>query len=275
MPHKTNKNKRKPRARRTRAQNPTTRITQNVHYPQPARQHHVKLSYSQRTTTATAKGTAGLVNFLNNTPLYMDAFYQIYQYSKILAVDVHIEIVNLDLVPYEFVLGTCQQGLISTITNDQAKQAPGAIVKVIGGSTGMSKTTFRKHYNVEQIVGYHLADRDTRMTFADANSSSYADSSLPAIYFIPYLLSGASTSGICITVVLTYHICFFDLSVPATSAVKLIPGKNGLWPPEPPEDMSIEQVEDESYSRDEKPRSTLNQKLSKPLDLASKPFLRK
>jgi hypothetical protein len=179
----------------------------------------------------------------------MDAYYQIYNYSKILGVDIHIEVVNLDTVPYEFVLGTCQQGLISTITIDQAKQSPDAVVKIIGGNAGQNRSVFMKHYNVEERVGYHLADRDTRMTFADANSSSYADTSLPAIYFFPSLITGSSTNGVSITVVLTYHIAFFDLAVPATSAVKA--SKHSLWPPEPEPEL-FDQIMDESYSREDK-----------------------
>jgi hypothetical protein len=178
----------------------------------------------------------------------MDAFYQIYNYSKILAVDMHIEVVNLDTVPYEFIMTTCQQGLISTITNDQAKQSPGAIVKIIGGSSGQNRITIRKHYNAEEIVGYHLADRDTRMTFADANSGAYADSSLPAIVFFPSLITGASTNGVSITVIQTYHLCFFDLAVPATSAVNA--SKGGLWPPEPPiSPFEIEEDDDDICSK--------------------------
>jgi hypothetical protein len=204
----------------------------------------------------------------------MDAFFQFYNYSKILAVDMHIEVINLDTVPYEFVMGTCQQGLISTITIDQAKQSPGAMLKIIGGSSGMNRITLRKHYNVEQIVGYHLADRDTRMTFADANSSSYADTSLPAIFFFPSLVTGSSTSGVSITVILTYHLCFFDLAVPATSAIKAT--GNGLWPPEPPldkEDQSFEEMIEESYSREIEPKSRTPK--SKPLSKDSKPWVKK
>jgi hypothetical protein len=195
----------------------------------------VKLAYTQRTTTATAKGTAGLVNYLNNTPLYMDAFYSIYTYSKILAVDMHIEVINLDTVPYEFVLTTMPQGGISAVTVDQVKESRGAIVKVVGGSSGMNKVVLRKHYNVEEVVGYHLADRDTRMTLIDANSSSYADSSLPAIVFFPSLITGAATNGVCITVIQTYHLCFFDIQVPPVSALK------SFWPDPPLKEEEMEE----------------------------------
>jgi hypothetical protein len=163
-------------------------------------------------------------------------------------VDMHIEVVNLDTVPYEFIMTTCQQGLISTITADQAKQSPGAIVKILGGSSGQNRVTIRKHYNAEEIVGYHLADRDTRMTFADANSSSYADSSLPAVVFFPSLVIGSSVNGVSITVIQTYHLCFFDLAVPATSAVNA--SKGGFWPPELPlSPFEIEEDEDDICSK--------------------------
>jgi hypothetical protein len=208
----------------------------------------------------------------------MDAFYTIYNYSKILAVDVHLEVVNLDTAPYELVMGTCQQGLISTISVDQAKQSPGAITKIVSGSAGMNRAIIRKHFNTEQIVGYHLADRDTRMTLSDANSGSYADSSLPAIFFFPSLITGSSTNGMSITALVTYHVCFFDLKVPAVTAVKTSAERNGLWPPEPDppvlDQHSFEQlVIEEEQSRDELRHRVATAK--RPLDINSKPWVKR
>lgn len=223
MPHKGNHKGKKSHGRNRRHKtkvNPTNTVTRNVHYRPPKNQFHVKLNYSQRTTTATAKGTAGLVNYLDNLPLYIDAFYQIYNYSKILAVDMHIEVINLDAVPYDFVLATMPQSEIAAVTIDQAKQTRGAVVRTVGSAAGNNKLVIRKHYNVEQVVGYHLADRDTRMNIADARSASYSDTALPAILFWPSLVTGASTLGVSISVVQTYHIAFFDLYVPAASTLK-------------------------------------------------------
>jgi hypothetical protein len=180
----------------------------------------VKLQYSQRTTTGTAKGTMGLVAYLNNTPLYMDALYQIYTYSRILAVDIHIEAINLDSVPYDFVVAVCPQTEISSLTLDQAKQSQGSILKTIGTAAGMNRIIIRKHYDVEKLIGYYLADRDTRMTFADANNASQSDTSLPAIVFFPSAITGSATNGVSISVVQTFHVVFYDLYVPATSAIQ-------------------------------------------------------
>jgi hypothetical protein len=157
----------------------------------------------------------------------MDAFYSIYTYSKILAVDMHIEVINLDTVPYEFVMTTMPYGDITGASIDQAKQSRGAVVKTIGGSSGFNRIVMKKHYNTEEIVGYHLADRDTRMTLADANNTGYADADLPAIVFWPSLVTGASTNGVSISVVQTYHLCFFDINLPPVSAL------HNIWPDPP------------------------------------------
>lgn len=250
--------------RKVRRTNPTNNVTRNVHYPTLAHQHHVKLNYTQRNTTATAKGTVGLVHYMNNTPLYMDAFYQMYTYSKILAVDVTVEAVNLDTTPYEIVMAVMPQGTIASTTNDQAKQSPGAIVKILGGSSSQNRATLKKHYNAEQLVGYHLADRDTRMNFSDANSSSYPDTSLPAVVFYPSLITGASTLGVSLTVIVTYHVCFFDLYVPATSALTVKRTVGGLWPPEP--GLLTEEEEERSLfvEDDEQDISSLNIRVINP-----------
>jgi hypothetical protein len=211
--------KRHQKKRTGRKNDPTTNFARRIHYPLLPKQFHAKLAYSQRTTTASAKGTIGLISFLNSTPLYMDALYQMYTYSKILAVDVHIEAINLDTTPYDFVLAICPQTEISTLTVDQAKQSQGAVLKTIGTSAGMNRIIIRKHYDVEKVIGYHLADRDTRMTFSDANNSSQSDTSLPALVFFPSLITGASTLGVSISVVVHFHCAFFDLYVPSTSAM--------------------------------------------------------
>jgi hypothetical protein len=62
------------------------------------------------------------------------------------------------------------------------------------------------------------------MTLIDARSGTYPDSSLPAIAFFPSIITGSATNGVTITVLLTYHICFFDIAVPAVSTV------SNLWP---------------------------------------------
>jgi hypothetical protein len=206
--------------KRKKAPDPNNVFNRKIHYPLLPHQMRTKLSYSQRTTSGTAKGTIGLVHYLNNTPLYMDALYQIYTYSRIEAVDIHIEVVNLDTVPYDFVVAVCPQGTISTITLDMAKQSQGSILKIVGGSAGQNRVIIKKHYDCEKLIGYHLADRDTRMNFSDANSSSYADSSLPAITFFPSVITGAVTSGVSMSVVVNYHVVFFDIYVPSTSAIK-------------------------------------------------------
>jgi hypothetical protein len=220
MPSKKRPN-RKPRSklRHKRKQNDFVdrTLARRIHYPAVPDQFHVKLRYTDRTTATSARGTIGLVNYINQLPLYLTPFYQIYNYSRIVAVDMHIEVVNLDTSPYEFIMAVVPYADRGSLTVEQAKQSQNAMVKLVSGSAGMNRAILRKHYNVEEAVGYHLADRDTRMTAYDAVNVSYSDSSLPCIVYFPALLAGTASQGCAISVVCTYHIAWFEHFVPGAS----------------------------------------------------------
>lgn len=176
------------------------------------------MTYTQRNTTTSALGVIGLVQYLDNLPLYLDAYYNLYIWSRILAVDVHIECINNDGSPYDFVLGVCPYGATSTISIAQLKETQGAIVKSIGGTTGMSRIIVRKRYNVPGMMKFNMG-RNYAMTLGDARSTSYLDSSLPVAAFVPSIITGAAVNGISITVTLKYHVEFFERQVPALSTL--------------------------------------------------------
>jgi len=175
-------------------------------------------TYSQRNTTTNALGVIGLIEYLNNLPLYLDAFYQLYTWSRILRVDVHIECINNDGSPYDFVLGVIPFSQIATITVAQLKETQGSVIKSIGGTTGQSNIVIRKSYNPVSMMKFNMG-RNYAMTLIDARNTTYLDTALPVLVFVPSIITGAAVNGISITATVRYHVEFFERAVPALSTL--------------------------------------------------------
>jgi hypothetical protein len=175
-------------------------------------------TYSQRNTTTSALGVVGLIQYLDNLPLYLDAFYQLFTWSRILKVDVHLECVNNDGSPYDFVLAVIPFSGTSTVTYSQLRETQGAVIKSIGGTTGTSKIVIRKSYSPLSMMKFNMG-RNYAMTLNDARSTTYLDTALPCLVFAPSIITGAAVNGVSITATIRYHVEFFERALPALSTL--------------------------------------------------------
>jgi hypothetical protein len=195
--------------------------TKKVRFPLVPTQFHVKLPWTQRTVGTNPIGIQCLTAYTDNLPLYIDAFYQIYDWSMIKQVDFEFTAINLDSVPYDIVLGVVPYYQAASITLDQLKETNGSVVKSIGLSTGQSKCVIKKSFNVAHHLGVNSTTRQLWLNIVDARSTTPADTGHPAVVFKAGPITTGAVSGISVTTKITFHIEFFELQIPAISTLKI------------------------------------------------------
>jgi hypothetical protein len=154
-------------------------------------------------------------------PLYIDAFYQIYDWSIIKQVDFEFTAINLDSVPYDIVLGVVPYYQAASITLDQLKETNGSVVKSLGLSTGQSRSVIRKSFNVAHHLGVNSTTRQLWLNISDARSTTPMDTGHPAVVFKAGPITTGAVSGLSVTTKITFHIEFFELQIPAISTLKI------------------------------------------------------
>jgi len=143
--------------------------------------------------------------------------YQIYRHARIMALDVHMEVVNTSSSePLIAAVGVLPLANASAITNPQTiASVPGSLFKQIGLSTGMSRATLHKRYVTEKELGELTIGSQTYLqTYSEALSAAVW-TELPALYTgVIAAKNGATWTGI-IDYRLTYHIRFSEYNIPA------------------------------------------------------------
>jgi hypothetical protein len=192
----------------------------NVHFPSIPTQFQVKLPWTQRTVGTSPIGIQCLTAYTDNLPLYIDAFYQIYNWSIIKQIDFEFSAINLDTVPYDIVLGVVPYYQAATITLDQLKETNNSVVKTLGLSTGQGRSVIKKSFNVAHYLGVNSTTRQLWLNVGDARASTPMDTGHPAVVFKAGPITTGAVSGITVTTKITFHIEFFELQLPAISTLK-------------------------------------------------------
>jgi len=158
-----------------------------------------------------------LCEFDTTIPRYAAELYQIYRHARIMAIDVHMSVVNTSSTePLLVAVGVLPLANVSAITSpQQIISIPGSVMKQVGLSTGMSRTTITKRYVTEKCLGELTLGSNTYLqTYSEALSSAIW-TELPAVYTgIIAARNGATWTGI-IDYRVTYHLRFSELNVPS------------------------------------------------------------
>jgi len=156
-------------------------------------------------------------------PRYAAELYQIYRHARIMAIDVHMEVVNTSSTePLIVALGVLPLANVAAITDPkQIISVPGSVYRQVGLSTGMSRTTISKRYVTEKVLGELTIGSQTYLqTYSEALSSAVW-TELPAIYAgVIGARTGATWTGI-IDYRVTYHLRFSELNVPALGLARV------------------------------------------------------
>jgi len=134
-----------------------------------------------------------------------------------MAIDVHMEIVNTSSTePLIAAVGCLPLANVNAITNPQTiVSVPGAVLKQIGLSTGLSKTTIVKRFVSEKELGELSIGSNTYLqTYSEALSAAIW-TELPAIYCgVIAAKNGATWTGI-IDYKLVFHLRFSEYNIPS------------------------------------------------------------
>lgn len=186
------------------------------------REYEVALKYyyhDERTggQTTQAARSQTMCEFDTQLPRYCAELFQIYRHARIMAVDVHMEIVNTSSTePLIAAVGVLPLANVSAITNPQTiASVPGSVLKQVGLSTGMSRATINKKYVTERQLGELTCGSNTYLqTYSEALSAAVW-TELPCIYMgVIAARNGATWTGI-IDYQLTFHIRFSEYSIPS------------------------------------------------------------
>jgi hypothetical protein len=167
-------------------------------------------------TPAARVRTYGLFEVLGNRPLYMAELFSIYRYCRITAVHVQMEVVNTSsTVPLRMVAATVPWNDSTTI--DTLSQRPGAIVKIVGLSTGSSKAVIRKTWHTQVEQGNPVYDKTYWFDSTQSASTTPQDTQEMSIRCAIQAVDGASSFNVESVFRVIYHVQFFDLETPSAS----------------------------------------------------------
>lgn len=167
--------------------------------------------------TTQAERITPLCEFNTILPRYGAELYQIYRHARIMAIDVHMEIVNTSSTePLICAIGCLPLANCNAITNPQTiVSVPGTAYKQVGLSTGMSRATISKRFVTEKMLGELTIGSNTYLqTYSEALSAAVW-TELPAIYAgVIAARNGATWTGI-IDYKYVYHIRWSEYSIPS------------------------------------------------------------
>jgi len=167
--------------------------------------------------TTQAARVAPLCEFNTQLPRYASELYQIYRHARIMAIDVHMEVVNTSSTePLIAAVGCLPLVNCNAITNPQTiVSVPGSVIKQVGLATGMSKVTINKRFVTEAMLGELTIGSNTYLqTYSEALSAAIW-TELPCIYMgVIAAKNGATWTGI-IDYKLRFHIRWSEYSIPS------------------------------------------------------------
>jgi hypothetical protein len=158
----------------------------------------------------------GLLEFLNQRPLYSAELFQIYRYCKITRVDILFEVCNQISQPIQAITGFLPFVDIAGITADRLSEKIDSVRRLMSPQGGLDRVIIRKSYVCEKVIGEPVLSKYW-MSNAQSLSSTPIDVNEPALV---YVLANGGTAGVISAIVnyrITYHCQFFDLQTPALS----------------------------------------------------------
>lgn len=164
-----------------------------------------------------------MFDYLGNLPQYTNDAYELYRYSRICAVDVHLIAVGemtsastnyaieagMARLPYDEALGTTPQECRTVRAGRYAMAA----------QAGANRLSLTAHYGSFDELGNPVYDRTYWQTQTEAFNPTPIDPNRPVIaVVVGSTLTNPVTASVNLSV--TYHMQFFDLEIPP------LPGKN-------------------------------------------------
>jgi len=161
------------------------------------------------TTFDLSKRFFGLIEPLSRKPLYMDQFYLLYKYSRVISVNYHFEIVNTGSVPFEAMFAICPISDANVITETNLGEKPGVIRHLVSAQGGVDKVVISKTCIAQDWMGQPYFDRNYWVNYAQATSATPLDVDEPVgiIGFAPII----GNPSFQFTTRVTYNLQFFDL----------------------------------------------------------------
>jgi hypothetical protein len=216
--HKPRQGKRKAKGRKWSPVAPIL-TKAKLSYPPLPKLFHTQLKFSGSKNGFTPTGTIGLSSFFNQLPLFSDQFYAMYNFCRIRAVDVHLELLNSDNLSYDLVIATVPYSLIP-LTVSQLKEANNSTFKTAAPYNGINRVVIRRHFATSNILGITTSERELWQNITQARSTSPIDTELPVIFWAASPPVGTPATGVTVSFTYTYHCEFFDLVIPALSTIK-------------------------------------------------------
>lgn len=139
-----------------------------------------------------------MLEYLKNVPQYAPELYQLYKYSRVVAVTYHFEVVNLSQRPFEM-MGTVMPYDESTSSSvAQASEKPGVVRRLISGAGGIDKAVMTQTCTAQSWFGNPFYTKDYWVDENQANNSTPLDQYAPAYLFLATpVLPGSSMSFVC------------------------------------------------------------------------------
>jgi len=210
--------------------------------------------------TTQAARLAPLCEFNTQLPRFASELYQIYRHARIMAIDVHMEIVNTSSTePLIAAVGCLPLVNCNAITNPQTiVSVPGSVLKQVGLSTGLSKVTINKRFVTDRMLGELTIGSNTYLqTYSEALSSAIW-TELPCIYMgVIAAKNGATWTGI-IDYKLRFHIRWSEYSIPSLGLGSLMKKAIPIRTEEPEMDEDVEWVQPQPVMTKKKGNGSLN-----------------
>jgi hypothetical protein len=180
----------------------------------------VSLAYqSQNVYAGTASPVInyfGMLEYLNNNPLYSAQLFQIYRYCKVTSVEIVFDVINTGATPLEVLVGTVPYVEVGALTATRLAEKTTTTRKLISPAGGLDKCRIAKFFSSESIIGEPFTSKFW-MSYSQSLSTTPIDVNEPVIATI---IAFAGSSGSVFAIPnyrIRYHCQFFDLLTPATS----------------------------------------------------------
>lgn len=210
------------KARRAPAQTSIGGFNLQAHVPSRYPEFPRQLQFSSRWTqtalvdlsATTYQRRIGLFDFLNQIPEYSVQMFELYRYSRIVGVDVHLQVAGEDS---DNITNTAYEAAMAKVPYDQSLSPSPQQLRVVRGSqyklasiAGINRVNLRHHYGSFDELGNPAWAREFWQDAISASNTTPVDPSRPVI-----AVAVSSTVGqaavVSINLTVTYHMQWFEL----------------------------------------------------------------
>ncbi len=141
--------------------------------------------------------------------MYTGAMYTIYNFARVISVDLDLTIVNTHSDPIRVAVCKLPNSDVSGVTYTEASQMPDAWSTLLSTQGGLDKIVYRKRFVAQVAYGNPLSDHSYWVNSTQAASTTplHADD-----FVIGVFSDGLSVSSTATAIAkITYHCEFFDL----------------------------------------------------------------